>query len=465
MKHTIFTMAIGVLCYLGLTACADTKPPIEPVTTLPETSASIGLASTSQTEAAQQEQVLAMLQAQRGETGEVVLVKLGSGVPYAATNAITEYAGETYAFYSISLIQTYLSDELNARLDALDRQNFTTRDEYDFGVVEGWLVFPENENVPRWCVDLEQETVFDVLLRPNPEQDRTDFLLLRDKTIASEYHALLEEVQQYLLDYADAQQAKEYWVEGNLLEWDSKTLRLEGTATRNDGEDVITGYILLEYDPEVDGIQPERTGQRIAVCAYRVDRDAIREAPGWSDYTYFESVGTSWEDDYRVFALDRMIGDVEFYLGFWQDAEQTTSLTGSVITPTYVTELGVTMGGYYSLTLPESWAESVEYEVVPGEAYTYDVGFYHKPDRAAGMEGHLFTLSLIPEWEDYSYLPSYERLGHLEVYRITGGDLVAVYPTDVQFDAGTAVDYQARAAEIDEILASLTFSAEATFTE
>lgn len=456
-------MTIGVLCCLGLTSCADTKSPTEPKTTPPTTSEPVEIAPTPKTEAEQQEQVLAMLQEQRGETGEVVLVKMGT--PYGVTNALTEYAGETYAYYGISFNQSYLSDELNARLDALDRRNFTTRDEYDFGRVDGWLVFPENEAAPRWCVDLDQETVFDVLLRPNLKQDRTDFLLLRDETIAAEYHTLLEEIRQHLLDYADAQQAKEYWIEGKLLEWDPRTLRLQGTATRNDGQEVITGHIWLEYDSEVDGIQPDRAGQRIAVRAYREDKDFIKKTPEWSDYTYFESVGRSYEDDYRIYALDRVLGDVEFYLDFWSDAGQTTVSNGTVITPTYVDELGVVHGGYYSLTLPESWVESVIYEVTPDEAYTYSVSFYHQPDYEAGRGGHLFTLRLYPEWEDYSYLPGYERLGHLEVYRITGGDLVVVYPTDVQFDVETAAAYQARAAEIDDILTSLIFSAEATFTE
>ena len=458
-------MTIGVLCCLGLTSCADTKSPTEPETTPSTNSAPVEIAPTPMTEAEQQEQVLAMLQEQRGETGEVVLVKMGSGVPYDWTNDVTEYAGKTYMRFGISLIESYLSDELNASLDALDRRNFTTRDEYDFGTVDGWLVFPENEAAPRWCVDLNQETVFDVLLRPNLKQDRTDFLLLRDETIAAEYHALLEDIRQHLLDYIDAQQVKEYWIEGKLLEWDPRTLRLQGTATRNDGQEVITGHIWLEYDSEVDGIQPDRAGQHIAVRAYREDKDFIKKTPEWSDYTYFESVGRSYEDDYRAYAQDNVMRDVEFYLDFWLDAEQTTAPIGTVITPTYVDELGVVHGGYYSLTLPESWAESVEYEVVPGEAYTYNVSFYHKPDHAAGMGGHLFTLRLYPEWEDYSYLPSYERLGHLEVYRITGGDLVVVYPTDVQFDVETAAAYQACAAEIDDILTSLTFSAEATFTE
>lgn len=87
--------------------------------------------------------------------------------------------------------------------------------------------------------------------------------------------------------------------------------------------------------------------------------------------------------------------------------------------------------GLYTVTIPESWAGNyvcVTQGNEDGEVWTR---FYSAPDYYSFLGGHVFSLVLTTG--DYSFYPSYRYLGELTAEGVTR-HLVAVYPTDVQFD-------------------------------
>lgn len=149
-------------------------------------------------------------------------------------------------------------------------------------------------------------------------------------------------------------------------------------------------------------------------------------------------------------------------LGVSGNERESTTIT---VSPSYTDEYGTEFGGYYSLEIPESWMGKYICECSPMAAYGYSTSFYSKEDRDDGYDGHLFTLSLFDELTDYSYLPDFQKIGHLEVYRIGAYDLVAIWPTDVQFAEDNAKQYQEMSAEIEAIIGSIKFSDEVIFTK
>lgn len=125
------------------------------------------------------------------------------------------------------------------------------------------------------------------------------------------------------------------------------------------------------------------------------------------------------------------------------------------ITPHYTTGRGDLMDGLFTVRLPESWRDKyiVEYDETDT---TYGLSFYQKAAKDAGFGGWLFTLTSFPEDIDYSQYPQYELVGAI---RSAGGfdeHLVAIYPSDVQFDEPQREQYTAMYADIPSILAGIT---------
>lgn len=121
-------------------------------------------------------------------------------------------------------------------------------------------------------------------------------------------------------------------------------------------------------------------------------------------------------------------------------------------------------GSYYSLRLPADWEVEHKYEMYVTETtgYGYNVSFYSHSDRERGYGGFLFSLDLIPEGETYDFYPSYDYICSIEVYRINSFDLIALYPTDVQFAEDNIKGYQAMRDEIRSIIQSIQFNDEVT---
>ena len=109
---------------------------------------------------------------------------------------------------------------------------------------------------------------------------------------------------------------------------------------------------------------------------------------------------------------------------------------------------------YFSLTLPHDWANSCVYTEAYREDGAYLVNLY---EAAAYWEfggGNLCTIMLLPSKEDYSIFPSYQYLG---VMRTADSDfnLVALFPTDVQFTPETIDVYSQMVSQLPDVLSTL----------
>jgi len=120
---------------------------------------------------------------------------------------------------------------------------------------------------------------------------------------------------------------------------------------------------------------------------------------------------------------------------------------------------------YYTIAIPLEWKDEYVYDVISGEHYNYSLNFYEKKSHEEMNAGYLFGIQLMNENEDYKNYPSYEVLGSLEVYRIGSYNVVVTYPTDVQFMEATAKKYNSMTKQIPEILETIKFKEECTFSE
>lgn len=68
--------------------------------------------------------------------------------------------------------------------------------------------------------------------------------------------------------------------------------------------------------------------------------------------------------------------------------------------------------------------------------------------------GHLMSISLYQQEEDYDFLPSYEEIGILKNNQISYHVLVE-YPTDVQFDEKNAKTYQQLMVDSEKIMKTI----------
>lgn len=111
---------------------------------------------------------------------------------------------------------------------------------------------------------------------------------------------------------------------------------------------------------------------------------------------------------------------------------------------------------YYSLTVPESWADHYAYSVFENGDGAYALTLCEK----SSMEecgGKLFTIRLIPETEDYTYYPSYNPLGSIETAENGSFNVIVVYPTDVQFSMEAAELYMSMEQDIPDILSTIAY--------
>lgn len=109
---------------------------------------------------------------------------------------------------------------------------------------------------------------------------------------------------------------------------------------------------------------------------------------------------------------------------------------------------------YFSLTLPHDWANTCVYTTAYRDDGAYLVNLYETDAYREFGGGNLCTMMLLPTQEDYSIFPSYQYLG---VLRTADGDfnLVALFPTDVQFTPETMETYNRMASELPDVLSTL----------
>lgn len=112
---------------------------------------------------------------------------------------------------------------------------------------------------------------------------------------------------------------------------------------------------------------------------------------------------------------------------------------------------------YYTLSVPNSWKSSYSYEVSSGENGTYVLSFYENKSHESIEGGWLFSIILLTENEDYTYYPSYDILGSVEVTNTGSYNLIAIYPTDVQFTSEAAKTYNEMSNSVADILKTISF--------
>ena len=109
---------------------------------------------------------------------------------------------------------------------------------------------------------------------------------------------------------------------------------------------------------------------------------------------------------------------------------------------------------YYTLTIPQEWRGRTCDEITENEDGSSIVSFYELGGYKTEFGGHLCSILLIPHGEDYSYYPSYEWIGVLETPE-GEFDIVALFPTDVQFSEDTKDTYNQLVQEVDQLLYSI----------
>lgn len=109
---------------------------------------------------------------------------------------------------------------------------------------------------------------------------------------------------------------------------------------------------------------------------------------------------------------------------------------------------------YFSLTLPHDWANTCVYTTAYRDDGAYLVSLYEAGSYKEFGGGCLCTLMLLPTGEDYTIFPSYQFLGALKTPDSTF-NLVALFPTDVQFTPETMETYNRMASELPDVLSTL----------
>ncbi len=86
---------------------------------------------------------------------------------------------------------------------------------------------------------------------------------------------------------------------------------------------------------------------------------------------------------------------------------------------------------YFTMTIPPAWTGHFDAAVLEQDNGGYNLQVVNKESKDAGFGGHLFTIMLMPESEDYTVLPSYDYLGTMLTPEGTFS-VVVLYPTDAQ---------------------------------
>ncbi len=138
------------------------------------------------------------------------------------------------------------------------------------------------------------------------------------------------------------------------------------------------------------------------------------------------------------------------------DPSPTVQTTATTATDTTVTTTTTTVAAtetvgfstdetYFTLDLPREWSGCY------AARETEDmVTLYELQNHQRSGQGKLFSIRYIPE-ENYNeaQYPSYRELGSFDGFRV-----IAIFPTDVQFDVELMEPYTAMQAQIDSILAT-----------
>ena len=117
--------------------------------------------------------------------------------------------------------------------------------------------------------------------------------------------------------------------------------------------------------------------------------------------------------------------------------------------------VGILETEYYTLTLPEYWIGKCVSDLHNRDDGSYSMSVHETQAFFEFGGGTLFTIMMLPTGEDYSIFPSYELIGALDTPHGTF-NLVALFPTDVQFTEATAQVYNQMNESVMDVLYSIT---------
>ena len=111
---------------------------------------------------------------------------------------------------------------------------------------------------------------------------------------------------------------------------------------------------------------------------------------------------------------------------------------------------------YFQVEVPKSWENLYLYEIFEPDENVYSLVFYDKASHLSDFGGHVVTISVYYNKDEFDCLPSYEYLGEItngsKSYHIT-----TELPTDVQFDVSTQSTYTKLAESYESIIESVQF--------
>lgn len=114
--------------------------------------------------------------------------------------------------------------------------------------------------------------------------------------------------------------------------------------------------------------------------------------------------------------------------------------------------LAIIYTDYYRLKAPISWGNTGLSKITPLDSGGYSLTIYEHDAYFSFGGGKLSTLMMVPTSDDsYKDFPDYELLCALDTPE-GSFYVVALFPTDVQFDADTAEGYNAMYEELMDVL-------------
>lgn len=142
--------------------------------------------------------------------------------------------------------------------------------------------------------------------------------------------------------------------------------------------------------------------------------------------------------------------------------QATTEATTELSSPEDLTYAAVTP--YYTVMLPGYWQDcAIVEQPAGGDGNIHSLRFYEKISRPT-CGGHVFSLQLWEANTDFTFFPQYKVLGTLTDNRGVLLKLIAVYPSDVQFEMEAMQTYNKMSGEEARILATFTPAAGYSFT-
>lgn len=286
----------------------------------------------------------------------------------------------------------------------------------------GTLVFVDHQSIPSYFVEEKTGDVF--LTCSGKVTNGYAVWAVRDRQLVQLYQLFLEKVSVYFHENYAAYSANQYTLQGTVkeIDHDNHVLVLDGQA---DGVGVHKGQLQV-YFSDADHVSPgdcQLTAYAGTDCGFSRNADTFYTVGYAAEHRLPKTAeGCAW-----------YISRVRDYMRILQNREPAHGNSCSV-------EIGDCT---LFLELPQEWIGKYGMVVLDG-----GVRFYHLESKGAQAGGTLFTIQLVTD-EQMTYAGFERLLFEGDDYKIG-----LFTPTDVQFTAVTAKDYQILKESVDAIVDS-----------